>query len=113
MIMGYIVHICRHADWLSASASSSYSASSLDSEGFIHCSKPEQVLKVANMFYGGIPDLCLLWIDPQKLESKLRWEAADNDQFPHLYGRLNADAVFAVSDFLPDADGVYRSLPEI
>jgi len=110
--MDRIVHICRHADWLDAQVGSAYRAASLDTEGFIHCSRPDQALKVINMFYQDIPDLCLLWIDPKKLKAELRWEAADGDQFPHLYGVLNLDAVIVVSDIKPDADGVYRSLPE-
>jgi uncharacterized protein (DUF952 family) len=113
MVMEYIVHVCTRAEWLSSGSGRAYRASSLDTEGFIHCSRPDQVLKVVNMFYRGIPDLCLLWIAPEKLNADLRWEAADGDQFPHLYGALNLDAVLAVSDFRPDADGVYRSLPEI
>jgi len=111
--MDRIVHICRHTDWLSALAGSAYRADSLETEGFIHCSRPDQVLKVVNSFYQEIPDLCLLWIAPEKLNAELRWEAVDDDQFPHLYGVLNLDAVIRVSDFNPDADGVYRTLPEI
>ncbi len=111
--MDVIVHISKRGDWLACQADSAYRASSLETEGFIHCSRPDQVLKVANMFYRDVPDLYLLWIAPHKLESELRWEAADDDVFPHLYGALNLDAVIAVSDFQPDPDGVYRLLPEI
>ncbi|MEN8173882.1 MAG: DUF952 domain-containing protein [Chloroflexota bacterium] len=111
--MEKIVHICGCPDWLSAQANGAYRAASLDTEGFIHCSRPDQALKVVNMFYQDAPNLCLLWIEPEKLNAELRWEAADGDQFPHLYGVLNLDAVIAVSDFTPDADGVYRTLPEI
>ncbi len=110
--MDHIVHICLKKDWLSSQASGTYWTESLDSEGFIHCSRPDQVLKVANMFYKGISDLCLLWIAPEKLSAELRWESADADLFPHLYGKLNLGAVLAVSDFHADADGLFRSLPE-
>lgn len=111
--MDQIVHICTRKDWLQAQAQGAYQAASLVSEGFIHCSRPDQALKVVNMFYQHVPDLCLLWIAPEDLEPELLWEAADDDYFPHLYGALNLDAVRAVSDFTPDADGVYRVLPEI
>ena len=111
--MDRIVHICRCADWLGTQAGSAYRATSLETEGFIHCSRPDQALKVVNMFLQHIPNLCLMWISPEKLIAELRWEAVEDDQFPHLYGELNLDAVIGVLDFKPDADGVYRTLPEI
>jgi uncharacterized protein (DUF952 family) len=35
----------------------------------------------------------LLELDDAKLKAELRWESADADLFPHLYGPLNLDAV--------------------
>jgi uncharacterized protein (DUF952 family) len=35
----------------------------------------------------------LLELDDAKLKAELRWESADNDLFPHLYGPLNLDAI--------------------
>ncbi|MBT3392294.1 MAG: DUF952 domain-containing protein [Chloroflexi bacterium] len=107
-----IVHLCTRADWEVAQRAGAYRAASLESEGFIHCSRPDQIFKVVNTFYQQIPDLVLLWLEPEKIAAEIRWEAADGDEFPHIYGPLNLDAVIRVSDFLPDADGVYRTLPE-
>jgi len=91
-------------------------------KGFIHCSRPEQVVSVANEFYSKQSGLVLLWIDPGKVNAEIRWEAAvglplaENqppaDVFPHIYGALNPDAVISVSGFSPDDDGVFRSLSE-
>jgi uncharacterized protein (DUF952 family) len=83
----------------------------MEVEGFIHCSRPDQVLEVANRFYAGAVGLVLLWIDPLKLTSEIRWEAADGDVFPHVYGPLNLDAITWVDDFQPDANGVFCTLP--
>lgn len=96
-----IVHICPRADWLAAQAGGEYRAASLESgrgiaNGFIHCSRPEQVPGVLQRFFAGQTDLLLLWIDPQRLRSELRWEPADGELFPHLYGALNLDAVVRV-----------------
>ena len=107
-----ILHLCPRGEWVSAQAAGEYRAASLRAEGFIHCSRPGQILKVVNTFYRQVPDLVLLWLNPRKLTAELRWEAADGDEFPHLYGPLNLDAVIRVRDFLPDADGVYRKLPD-
>ncbi len=92
----FLVHVCPRLDWLAAQASGSYRAVSLEREGFIHCSRPEQVSGVLQRFFAGQSDLVLLWIDAQRLQAELRWEAADGELFPHLYGELNLDAVSRV-----------------
>lgn len=107
----YIVHICPQGDWRKAQSVGLYRTDSLESEGFIHCSRPDQTLAVLNRFYSGIPDLLLLWIDPQKVQTEIRWETVAGGEFPHIYGPLNLDAVIAVNELNPDADGVYHRLP--
>ena len=104
----WLVHLCTRAAWQAAQSQGSYQPASLSAEGFIHLSRPDQILKVANTFYRGLPDAILLWIDPACLIAELRWEPVDADIFPHLYGALNLDAVVAVSKLLPDPDGVFR-----
>jgi len=110
--MEYIVHICKKTDWQNALGAGRYHAASLDTEGFIHCSRPDQVLTVANIFYPGQADLVLLWIAPSKCAHELRWEPVEQDEYPHIYGPLNLDAVVRTTDFPPDPDGVFRSLPD-
>ncbi len=109
----WLVHVCSRQDWQQAQTSGHYQASSLTEVGFIHCSKPEQILKVANRYYSAARGLVLLWIDPAKLLSELRWEYSDGDLFPHLFGPLNLEAVVSVSDFSPEPDGVFRQLPDL
>lgn len=67
----YLVHLCSKEDWQAAQAAGEYRAASLEKEGFIHCSRPEQILGVANRFYRGMPGL-LLWLDPSRLRAELR-----------------------------------------
>jgi len=105
-----IIHIVERRVWEQAQQSGEYRAASLASEGFMHCSRPEQVLAVANRFYGSVPDLLLLWIDPQRVSAPLRYEANDGEIYPHVYGALNLDCVIRVGEFAPDVDGVYRTL---
>ena len=105
-----IVHIVERRVWEQARLAGEYRVASLETEGFIHTSRPEQVLPVANRFYRGTPDLLLLWIDPQRLLAPLCYEASDGEVYPHIYGPLNLESVLRVSALAPDADGVYRFL---
>lgn len=102
-----ILHITTRTAWDAAQHGNAYRADSLHSEGFIHCSTPQQVLGPANAFYRGQHNLVLLVIDPAKLQADLRYEAAGHDLFPHVYGALNFDAVIDVLPFPPQADGTF------
>jgi uncharacterized protein (DUF952 family) len=105
-----IVHICERGAWEAAQSSGEYRPVSLDSEGFIHCSRPEQILGVVNRFYKEVPDLLLLWIDPNKVRAEIRWEAADGEVFPHIYGPLEVEAVSVATGLVPDENGEYTRL---
>jgi uncharacterized protein (DUF952 family) len=109
--MDPLVHICPLEDWKTAQIMGEYRALSLAAEGFIHCSRPEQIIDVANRYYAGRTDLILISISPSKLVEVLRWETSEGEIYPHLYGALNLTAVLGISTFPPDADGVFRSLP--
>jgi uncharacterized protein (DUF952 family) len=106
-----IVHICETRAWEEAQQRGEYRPASLESEGFIHASRPEQALQVANRFYTGQSDLLVLWVDPQRLRASIRYEPADGELYPHIYGVVNLEAVLRVLAFPADADGVYRHLP--
>lgn len=111
-----ILHLTSQKDWLEAQEQGTYTAPSLDAQGFIHCSTEAQILRVANAFYREMPDPVVLWIDPERLNAPLRWESPNpndpltGERFPHLYGPLNLDAVVRISELKRDADGVYRSI---
>jgi len=121
--MSLLLHIAPLREWEEARSIGVYTPSSLRTEGFIHLSSASQVIGVANAFYRDQPSLVLLVIDSDKLTSELKWEAPvhpaatadapppdDGDQFPHLYGPLNMEAVVRVLDFKPGPDGAF-SLP--
>ncbi|MEJ2709757.1 MAG: DUF952 domain-containing protein [Anaerolineales bacterium] len=108
-----IAHISARQVWLAAQSEAEYRGDTLETEGFIHCSKPEQVLETANRYYAGRQDLVLVWIDPQRVKAEIRWEAAGGQVFPHIYGALNLDAVVAAYDFPSDPGDQFRTLPEI
>jgi release factor glutamine methyltransferase len=102
-----IYHLCPRSDWVSSLKKGEYEADSIFTEGFIHCSKPDQIIDVANRYYQGVPDLVILAIDPEKLASEIRWESVGTEYYPHIYGSINLEAVCSVDDISPDSDGTY------
>ena len=112
-----LYHITTREAWIAATRNGAYTAPSLASEGFIHCSTSAQVPAVARRFYGGQSGLVLLAIDPTRLTATLKWEAAADGtipagasgagRFPHVYGPINMEAVARVLDFEPDSSGEF------
>ncbi len=91
--MIYIVIAQSH--WNAALTQGFYESASLATEGFIHASKEEQVKGVLERHFKNQADLLLLHIDESKLTAELKYERAPavNEEFPHIFGRLNIDAV--------------------
>ena len=106
-----ILHICPRADWDAAQSQGDYRSASLESEGFIHASRLRQLLRSANRFFKGAQNLVVLWMKPRLLTSPLRFEEADGQRFPHIYGPINLNAVVAVTPLRADPDGVFRDIP--
>lgn len=102
-----IYHMTLAREWDADAAADLYVADSLATEGFIHCTgEPALLTTVANRFYRAVAgDFVILCIDPALLQATLRWEPADGQLFPHLYGPLNRAAVRAVAPFPRDPEG--------
>ncbi len=84
-----VCHIVDRATWARAVGDGRYAPPSLAREGFIHLSAPAQVARTAARFFAGVEDLIVLLIPVAGLGEALRWEAADGELFPHLYGALD------------------------
>ena len=106
--MSQLVHICLPQAWDAAQRLGQYRADSLDGEGFIHCSTWEQIPGVMSRFYADVEELLLLRIEPAKVEAEIRWEAVEGEEYPHIYGPLNLDAVVETIPFELDVFGVHR-----
>jgi uncharacterized protein (DUF952 family) len=107
----FILHITSRASWSAAQKSGEYTAGSLAGEGFVHCSKVDQIIRVANLGFAGQRGMVLLVIDPARLASELRWEPGvdlGTELFPHIYGAINLDAVMDVLAFEPGAEGKFN-----
>lgn len=98
--MGFIYHVTTMQEWRAAMEKGSYSAPSLATEGFIHCSEAQQVSGVVERYFSGKKDLVKLLIDTGRLHSPLKYELAPsvNESFPHVFGPINLDAVIDVQE---------------
>ncbi len=96
-----ILHLAEVAHWEQAQRTGEYRWSTLgrtlEEEGFIHCSTPEQLPGVLSRYYASYTgDLVLLTLDPALLSAPLRWEVVNpvtGERFPHVYGTITPDAV--------------------
>lgn len=107
--MKTIFHIVKSSDWEKAKKDGVYKAASLEKDGFIHCSLAQQIPPVANYNFKGQQGLVLLEIAEEKLKHEVRFEDlyASDEDYPHIYGPLNIDAVLQVIPFPPNADGTF------
>lgn len=112
-----IYHITTRAEWDAAQRTGVYRAASLDTQGFIHLSGKEQVVRVANVVFRDQSGLMLLCVDPTKLTAELKYEPPDpnipahhydGELFPHLYGVIPLDAVVQAVDFVPNHSGLFE-----
>ena len=108
--MDVLFHIVGRSDWRAAVARGEYRVESLGSEGFVHCSFAGQVAGVANALYRDVDDICVVEIDPARLDARVLVEDsyAGGTAFPHVYGPIPAAAAVAVHDLTRGADGDYR-----
>ena len=110
-----IYHVCRRAEWQTATASGSYGGSSQDAaDGFIHFSARPQLVDSVAKHRAGQAELVLIAADPAPLAPDLKWETSRGGAlFPHLYGVLPLAAVKWVSDLPLDAATGRHVFPEL
>ena len=93
-----VYHIVLPEDWASFDTDL-YTAKSLETEGFIHCSFEDQLEAVIERYYKGVPELVILEIESDKLMSRMIKEPSTNDEiYPHIYGPINRDAIVRVTN---------------
>jgi len=104
-----VLHIVSAAEWQRARQAGSYEPTSLGSGDFVHCSTPEQIIRVANANFRGKSGLVLLCINPKRLKAPVMYENLEGGTslFPHIYGPVNLEAVVEVLDFAPQQDGTF------
>jgi len=105
-----LLHLCTVDEWAAAQAAGERRPPSLNDQGFVHLSAPEQVHLPANRLFASRRDMIVLRLDPELLADPVRWEpgvAGDPEAmtFPHLFGPIPLRAVTSVTPYLPDEDG--------
>jgi uncharacterized protein (DUF952 family) len=90
-------HITTPEVWASFSDKDYCAAESLHTEGFIHCSYPEQLDETLALHFKGVEKVLLLEIDPSVLTSKLVVETSRSGKlFPHIYGVIKKAEITSV-----------------
>lgn len=99
-------HLVAVADYDPTAAE--YLPAAFAGEGFIHTTRtPALLAEVANRYYRADPrPYLLLTVDLARLTVPWRYDAAGED-YPHLYGPLNRDAVIAIAPMPRAADGTF------
>ena len=94
-----IFHITVPEQWADAQRQGSITMSTRDvtlaDEGFVHCSFGSQVAATAAGFFGDLDEIVVLRIDAGRVTSPVVAEDlyGTGEDFPHVYGPLNVDAV--------------------
>ena len=88
-----IYHIIYKSDYDLALGRGFYCPPSIEQEGFIHFSTEDQVDRSAKRFYADQADLLLLCVEESKINGEIVYEPSHGEEFPHLYGNLNLDAI--------------------
>ncbi len=112
--MAIIFHITAREAWERAKPEGSYRPEAFAADGFIHCSTPAQVVRVADARFRNRRGMVLLAIDTERVAAEIVYENLEGgpELFPHIYGGLNADAVAEVLEFEPGADGYFKPIAD-
>ncbi len=96
-----IYHLAEPGAW--AGSIDAYAPTSLEEEGFIHCSTASQLSGVARELFADHNDLILLTIDPDALDDgTIVFEDlyGHGEEFPHVYAPLHTSAITATGPYL-------------
>ncbi|MTI10266.1 DUF952 domain-containing protein [Curvivirga aplysinae] len=107
--MATIYHLADKSCWIKQAEEGVYAGREEDlSDGFLHFSNKEQIIKSAAVHKAGNPDLVLLAVDEGMLGDELKWEESRGGSlFPHLYGELPLEAVIWATPLALDDQGLH------
>ena len=99
--------------WRQAEETGVFGGAPIDlADGYIHFSTGMQARRTAELYFKGQDDLLLVAVDGGRLGGALKYEPSrGGDLFPHLYARLELDAVIWKKPLPMRADG-HHDFPE-
>ena len=111
--MKKLYHIVNKSELETILQTQEYTPASLGSEGFVHLAYYEQLQTIISQFFVATTGVCLLEIDPNKLNFEVKNEAPvgienDGNLYPHLYGPLQTRAVCRVYELTIDSQGNFQ-----
>lgn len=103
-----IYHIVTPSHWKKFDGKDYYFSETFEQEKFIHCSTIEQLAGVLQRYYKNEGTVLRLEIDEEKLTVEPVYEVATNgDEFPHIYGGIDKDAIISVTELSEGLPGEY------
>ena len=106
--------------WANAQKVGSYSHSTINSNlsdvGFIHATKPAQTVAMLNRHFTDRNDIILLLTNLDAVDSEVKFEkplSGKDELFPHIYGPLNINAVYATIQPKKNSSDTYIELEEL
>lgn len=105
--MKLIIHVALQSEWDRFKNLSHYETSTLETEGFIHCSDVHYFWRVAPIFKSVSEPLVVLVLDESLIDSVVKYESIETEgrAYPHIYGKLNTDSVIKVLPYFKDDEG--------
>lgn len=85
-----------------------YAPESLDTEDFIHASPAGQLTRLANKYYSDNDTIHVAVVRKSRVTAPIKWEPATGGLYPHIYGKLNMDAVEQTFTFFKNEEGKYQ-----
>ena len=109
-----IVHVTPGNYWENAKAKHYFLPESLKRNGYISCATEQQLADSAQFLYKDKLNQKILYIKQEKVTAQIVYEDIHEtgQEFPHIYGALNVDAVIKVVDFKLSPSGQF-DLPKL
>lgn len=110
--MSIIYHLCQAKYWDAQNSHDDYFPSAFPQEGFIHCSTLSQLETSANKYYTHDTEVVCLHLNPEALTAPLKYEfaASRGEDFPHIYGGINRNAILKVVRHIKAPDAIWKNL---
>jgi uncharacterized protein (DUF952 family) len=104
-------HLVPEEAWSGADPAAAYEASSLEAEGFIHCTDGVAALgETFDRYYAADPRAFLaLTLDLDALDVPWRYDV-EGSPYPHIYGSIEHSAIVGISRVRRELDGRFAGL---